>query len=209
MAPMDFKKTLKALYVPSSKKPAMVEVPKMNYLMIDGHGDPNTSVAFQEAVTALYGFSYTIRMLPKKGIVPQGYFEYVVPPLEGIWNTVDHADFDPSRKDKLKWTLMIMQPSFVDAKLVEQVREKVKAKVGNLADHVHFVAFKEGLCAHILHIGPYDLEPATKVLLEEFATAQGYQLVKSGHHEIYLNDFRRTAPEKLKTVLRYPLKPLD
>lgn len=206
MSKVDFKKELKEFYVPSSKKASIVQVPRMKFIMIDGKGDPNTSESLQQSVEALYALSYGIKMLPKKNIVPEGYFDYVVPPLEGRWDTIDGEEFDFTRKDKLKWTIMIMQPEFVTDELFEQVREQVKQKKDNpFLNKARLENFEEGLCAQILHLGPYDDEPSTLDLLEKFIEEKGYKTVKSGHHEIYLGDPRRTKPEKLKTTLRYPI----
>lgn len=206
MKKVDFKKELKHLYIPSKKQPSIITIPEMNFIMIDGAGDPNTSGDFQSAVEALYSISYGIKMLPKKGITPEGYFEFVVPPLEGRWDTIDGKEFDYSDKSKLKWTLMIMQPEFVTEELFNQIREDVKLKKDNKdVDKVRFEKFDEGLCGQILHIGPFDDEPATFQILEEYIDKQGYKPIKSGHHEIYLSDPRRSKPENLKTTLRYPI----
>lgn len=206
MKKVDFKKELKHLYIPSKKQPSIINIPEMNFIMIDGAGDPNTSGDFQSAVEALYSISYGIKMLPKKGITPEGYFEYVVPPLEGRWDTIDGKEFDYSDKSKLKWTLMIMQPEFVTEELFNQIREDVKLKKDNKdVDKVRFEKFDEGLCGQILHIGSFDDEPATFQILEEYIDKHGYKPIKSGHHEIYLSDPRRSKPENLKTTLRYPI----
>lgn len=207
MEKVDFKKKLKDLYIPSKNKPSIIDVPKMNYIMIDGRGDPNTSKEFQSSIEALYGIAFTIRMLPKKGIMPKGYFEYVVPPLEGIWDTIDGKEFNLNEKDKLKWTLMIMQPEFVTQQLFNEIKEQVKTKKGGeYIDKVRFREFEEGRCTQILHIGPYDDEPATVEKLEKYINEKGYRIIKSGHHEIYLSDPRRSKPENLKTTLRYPIE---
>lgn len=206
MNKVDFKKELKHLYVPSKKQPSIVTVPNMKFIMIDGIGNPNTSQEFQESVEALYAIAYAIKMLPKKNMTPEGYFEYVVPPLEGRWDTIDGKEFDLNKKDKLKWTIMIMQPDFVTDELFNQVKEQVKQKKDNdYFDQVRLEEFEEGLCAQILHIGPYDDEPVTFEILEKYIEEKGYKPVKSGHHEIYLSDARRSKPENLKTTLRYPI----
>ncbi len=206
MAKVDFKKKLKQLYLPSRSKPSIANVPKMKFIMIEGTGNPNTSKEFQGSIEALYGIAFTIRMLHKKGNVPDGYFEYVVPPLEGIWDTIDGKEFDYSNKDNLKWTLMIMQPKFVTEELFERIRNQVKEKKGGkYLDKVRFEEFEEGLCAQILHVGSYDDEPKTLKKLESYIDEQGYKPVKSGHHEIYIGDPRRCKPENLRTTLRYPI----
>ena len=205
MPKVDFKKELKQYYSASKITPAIIDVPKMNFIQIDGTGDPNTSQSFQKAVEALYGIAYTLKF-SFKDAPPKGYFEFVVPPLEGLW-WMD-GPFDPDAKDKWKWTLMIMQPDFVTAKLVEKAIEILKQKKPSpaLAD-IRYESYKEGLAAQIMHIGPYAEEGPTIEKLHEFVRSQGYTL-HSKHHEIYLSDPRRTAPEKLKTILRHPIEKL-
>jgi hypothetical protein len=199
---------VKQLYLPSAKQPQILRVPPMNYAMIDGAGDPNTSEAFQDAVGALYGVSYGIKMLPKKGAAPPGYFEYKVNALEGLWDMPEGEDFDPADKSRLIWTLMIMQPPFVTPALFDEVRiaQRDKKKLAAL-DQVRFETLDEGLCAQVMHIGPFDAEPATFERLHAFIGEKGYARPEMGHHEIYMSDFRKAAPEKLKTVLRVRIAP--
>jgi hypothetical protein len=199
---------VKRLYLPSAKQPQILTVPPLRYAMIDGAGDPNTSEEFQDAVGALYSVSYGIKMLPKKGAAPQGYFEYKVNALEGLWDMPEGVDFDPSDKSRLVWTLMIMQPPFVTPALFEEVRtaQRVKKKLAAL-DNVRFEQLDEGLCAQALHIGPFDAEPLTFERLHTFIEESGYTRTEMGHHEIYMSDFRKAAPEKLKTVLRVRVRP--
>jgi hypothetical protein len=199
---------VKRLYLPSAKQPQILTVPPLRYAMIDGAGDPNTSEEFQDAVGALYSVSYGIKMLPKKGAAPQGYFEYKVNALEGLWDMPEGVDFDPSDKSRLVWTLMIMQPPFVTPALFEEVRtaQRVKKKLAAL-DNVRFEQLDEGLCAQALHIGPFDAEPLTFERLHTFIEENGYARTEMGHHEIYMSDFRKAAPEKLKTVLRVRVRP--
>jgi len=208
MKKSEYDALVKKLYLPSAKQPQTVTVPPMSYAMIDGEGDPNTSEQFQAAVGALYSVSYGIKMLPKKGIVPAGYFEYKVNALEGLWNMPEGVDFDPADKSRLVWTLMIMQPPFVTPKLFDEIRtaQRDKKKLSAL-DSVRFETLDEGLCAQIMHIGPFDTEPATFEKLHGFIEENGYTRKEMGHHEIYMSDFRRAAPEKLKTVLRVRIKP--
>ncbi len=198
---------VKKLYFPSAKQPEIITIPTLRYAMADGHGDPNTSPQFQDALGALYAISYGIRMLPKKGIVPDGYFEYKVNALEGLWDISVGESFDPARKDNLVWTLMIMQPPFVTPELFDYIRENAKKKnTGNPAlGNVRFEAFDEGLCCQMTHIGPFDTELATFERMARFTQQRGCRRTHMGHHEIYMNDFRKTAPEKLKTVLRFRL----
>jgi hypothetical protein len=199
---------VKHLFLPSAKQPQILTVPPLRYAMIDGAGDPNTSEEFQDAVGALYSVSYGIKMLPKKGAVPEGYFEYKVNALEGLWNMPEGVDFDPSDKSRLVWTLMIMQPPFVTPALFEEVRtaQRDKKKLAAL-DNVRYETLDEGLCAQALHIGPFDAEPLTFERLHTFIEENGYARTEMGHHEIYMSDFRKAAPEKLKTVLRVRVRP--
>jgi hypothetical protein len=198
---------VKQLYFPSAKQPQILTVPPMCYAMIDGKGDPNTSEEFQDAVGALYSVSYGIKMLPKKGIIPPGYFEYKVNALEGLWDMPEGVDFDPADKSRLIWTLMIMQPPFVTPALFDEVRiaQRDKKKLAAL-DRVRFETLDEGVCAQVMHIGPFDAEPATFERMHAFIEEKGYERRELGHHEIYMSDFRKAAPEKLKTVLRMRIK---
>jgi len=199
---------VKRLYLPSAKQPEILTVPPMRYAMIDGEGDPNTSEEFQDAVGALYSVSYGIKMLPKKGVVPEGYFEYKVNALEGLWDMPEGVDFDPADKSRLVWTLMIMQPPFVTPELFEEIRaaQRDRKKLAAL-DSVRFETLDEGLCAQVMHIGPFDAEPATFEKLHAFIEKEGYTRTEMGHHEIYMSDFRKAAPEKLNTVLRVRIRP--
>jgi hypothetical protein len=205
MGKAEYDALVKKLYLPSVKQPQIVEVPPLRFAMADGQGDPNTSAEFQDAVGALYAVSYGIKMLPKKGILPDGYFEYKVNALEGLWTIPEGGDFDPARKDRLVWTLMLMQPPFVTPTLFEDIRKQVKKKKADnpVLNRVRFEAYAEGLCCQTLHIGPFDDEPATFARMQQFAEENGYSRTEKGHREIYMNDFRKTAPEKLKTVLRF------
>ena len=207
MAKIDFKKTLKELYLPSAKEVVAVEAPVMNFAMVEGAGDPNGSQEFQDGVQALYGVTFTIKMSPKKGPAPVGYFEYVVPPLEGLWWLKGAKAFDMSRNKKdWCWTLMIMQPEFVTAELVADALRHLKKKKENPAlDKLRFEVFDEGAAVQIMHIGPYADEGPTIEKMHAFAKEKGYQLTGK-HHEIYLSDPRKTRPEKLRTVLRQPVR---
>lgn len=201
---LDLKKEQKHLYSPSAKEVTLVEVPAMNFLMADGAGDPNTSPVFQEAVEVLYSLSYTLKFMVKKG---QG-IDYAVLPLEGLWWAEDMGAFAPETMDKNRWlwTLMIRQPEYVNPELFDQAREQViKKKPLPYLARVRWENFTEGLSAQILHVGPYATEHSTIEKIHAFMKDQGYNF-NGRHHEIYLSDPRRTAPEKLKTIIRQPVK---
>jgi hypothetical protein len=201
---VDLKKTLKHLYRPSAKEFAVVEVPPMQYLMIDGHGDPNTALAYAEALEALYAVAYKIKFLSKKELGK----DYVVPPLEGLWWAEDMASFTTARdKSAWSWTMMIMQPSWISAGQFESAVQQVEAKKSLLAlPQLRLEMYDEGLSVQILHIGSYDDEgPVLEEMHHQFIPEQGLEMAGK-HHEIYLSDARRTPPEKLKTVLRQPVR---
>lgn len=211
IAVFDFKKEYKDLYLPKSK-PSIVDVPTMRFIMVNGKGDPNTSASYKAAVEVLYGLSYSIKMSKKGSTQPQGYFDYVVPPLEGLWWFEDEKPFNGSvigRKDEFNWIVMIRQPEFVTPEVFETAKMALSKKKPEIDTSIaRLEDFTEGLCAQIMHIGPYDDEPSTVAVLEEFIKSQGYRTEMSGlrqHHEIYLSDPRKTAPEKLKTVIRHPI----
>ena len=203
MEKIDYKKKLQHLYKPSAKEVKFVNVPEMNYLMIDGQGDPNTSIEYKEAIEALYGLSYAIKFIIKKGEIG---IDYGVMPLEGLWWVEDMSEFDINKKDDWKWTAMIMQPELVTKEIVEQATEQVKQKKNPIAlSKVRFESFTEGEAAQILHIGPFSEEGPTIEKVHNFIAESGYQL-SGKHHEIYLSDIRKAAPEKWKTVIRQPVK---
>ena len=201
MPKIDFKKELKHLYSPSRKEISEVDVPQMNFLMIDGKGDPNNSETFRQAVEALYSVSYTLKFMIKKG--PQAV-DYAVMPLEGLWWAEDMTQFDTGNKENWLWTAMIMQPQLVTEALWLEAKASVAEKKNTPAlPQMRFEAFAEGRAAHILYIGPFADEGPTITRIHDFIAEQGHK--RSGkHHEIYLSDFRRSAPEKLKTVIRQP-----
>jgi hypothetical protein len=205
--PYDFKKEQKELYQPKSM--SIVDVPEMTFIMVDGTGDPNVSEAYKTAVEILYGLSYAIKMSKKGGKVPAGYFDYVVPPLEGLWWLSD-ITIDSSRKDKFCWTSMIRQPEFVTPDVFEDAKAVLARKKPELDQSIaRLTRFTEGLCAQIMHIGSYDEEPKTIELLDRFIAESGYRDDVSDtrrHHEIYLNNPLKTASNKLKTVIRHPVK---
>ncbi len=203
MAKIDFKKELKEFYSASKSKVAIVEVPAMKYIMVDGVGDPNTSADFQAAIEALYGTAYTLKFAMKES-QPEGYFEFVVPPLEGLW-WMDPGPFDPEAKDKWQWTVMIMQPDFVTSDMIEGAIETLrKKKPSDMLDKLRYETLEEGVCGQMLHIGPYSQQGSTIEKIQDHIEAEGYSF-SGKHHEVYLSDPRRTAPEKLKTIIRHPV----
>lgn len=201
MAALDMKKTLKELYAPSAKMCAIVDVPAFHFLMIDGTGDPNTSPEYPIALETLYALSYTLKFALKR---EQG-LDYAVMPLEGLWWTEDMTQFRMDVRDNWKWTMMIAQPAEVTAERFAAACTAATKKIdaATLA-RVRLEDYHEGLCAQIMHLGPYSAEGPTVAALHDFIAAQGYVLTGK-HHEIYLGDPRRTAPEKLKTVIRQPM----
>jgi hypothetical protein len=175
----------------------------MNFLMIDGRGDPNTSQEFQEAVEALFGVSYTVKFMVKKGEVA---VDYSVMPLEGLWWMDNMAEFSIERKADWKWTTMIMQPEYVTRDLLQAAMEQVEKKKNPPAlSRLRYESYHEDQAAQIMHIGPFAEEGPTIEKIHQYIEENGYEL-SGKHHEIYLSDFRRVAPEKLKTVIRQPLK---
>ena len=202
MEKIDLKKEYASLYNVPKNKMVIVDVPKLNYLMIDGKGNPNTSKDFQDAIETLYPVAYTLKFTCKKGPLQK---DYGVMPLEGLWWMDDMSEFTMENKDKWNWTLMILQPDFIDKKMVDVAIEAVaKKKAPAALRKMRFESMKEGKCAQILHIGPYDQEPPNIIKLHDFIRENGYKL-HGKHREIYLNDMRRTAPDKLKTIIRQPM----
>ncbi|HEX7974572.1 MAG TPA: GyrI-like domain-containing protein [Anaerolineales bacterium] len=202
MPKLDWKKDYKTLYFPPPD-PVMVDVPPMNYLMIDGHGDPNTSPAYQAAVEALFSLAYTLKF----GIKKAAGIDYAVYPAEGLWWVADMAEFANSPKSDWDWTMLIAQPEAVSAEWVERARAEALKKKGLPAlEQVRFETYAEGRCAQLMHTGPYAAEAPNIARLHAFIAAQGYRR-RGKHHEIYLSDYRRAAPEKLKTVVRQPVGP--
>ena len=207
----DYKKEYKEFYLPPAK-PTIVQVPAMSYVAVRGCGDPNQEGgAYQAALNLLYGIAFTIKMSPKAGHAMDGYFEYVVPPLEGFWWQDGVAGVDYAHKEDFQWISCIRLPDFVtrgefDWAVAEATRKK---KLDFSA--VELMELEEGLCVQCMHVGPYDDEPATVDAMHAYAESKGYVLDISDerrHHEIYLSDARRTAPEKLKTVVRHPIRPV-
>ena len=214
MSKVDFKKDLKHLYQPPSREFVAVDVPPMNYLMIDGHGDPNTAPAYQEAIEALYAVAYKLKFMSKKELGR----DYVVPPLEGLWWAANMDAFTVARdKSAWDWTMMIMQPEWITQEMFESAVAQVKEQkdLPALSDGqprglpLRLETYHEGLCLQILHTGSYEDEaPVLEGLHHEFMPQNGY--VPAGkHHEIYLSDPRRVAPDRLKTVPRQPVRRLS
>lgn len=203
---LDLKRKYRTLFNPSPKHVSLVEVPALNFLMIDGRGDPNSAPEYPDAVSALYGAAYTLKFMVKKGETPLAPVDYPVMALEGLWWSDDLSTFSMGRKDEWKWTMMILQPEFITADLVARAIEQAARKkdLPSLAA-LRFECYTEGLCAQIMHLGPYDDEPPTIEKLHGFIAESGYQ--RDGkHHEIYLSDPRKVAPSRMKTVLRQPIR---
>lgn len=203
MAKTDLLKQLKPLYQPSAKEVTQVDVPALQFLMIDGEGDPNTSPAYAQAVEALFSVSYTVKFSVKKG--PRA-IDYGVMPLEGLWWADDLSSFASGDKSKWKWTLMVLQPEFVTLDLVQAAIAEVGRKKKSLvaATQLRMESFTEGPCAQILHVGPFSTEGPTIQKVHDFIQARGQQLAGK-HHEIYLSDIRRADPAKWKTIIRQPM----
>lgn len=202
---LDYKREYKLLYTAKAGQPVLIDVPPLNFIMIDGRGDPNTSSAYSEAVEALFSVAYTLKFAVKKSMS----MDYAVMPLEGQWWVDDPARAIYTRRDEWQWTMMIMQPDAITEPLFEAaIAESGRKKTLPALDRLHFARFHEGRAAQILHLGPYSEEPATVDGLHAFIEASG--CVPSGkHHEIYLNDPRRVAPDKMKTILRQPVAKKD
>ena len=202
MKKTDLKKELKHLYQPSAKYVVQIDVPTMNYLMVDGEGAPNISKAFSDAVEALFAVSYAVKFMVKKGPLA---IDYRVMPLEGLWWTDDMSKFSIEDKSNWKWTLMIMQLDFVTKEMIESAISEVRKKKNLVAiSKVRFEALSEGKCAQILHIGPFSEEGPTIEKVHQFIDPRGKRTGK--HHEIYLSDIRKADPAKWKTVIRQPMQ---
>ena len=207
--PFDYKREYPEFYLPP-KTPGIIAVPAMNFLAVRGKGDPNPeNSAYQQAIGLLYAVAFTIKMSKLGHHLPQGYFDYVVPPLEGLWWQEDTHGVDYSRKQDFCWISLIRLPEFVTKEVWDwAIREAARKKQRDFSA-VEFFSWEEGLCVQCMHIGPYDAEPATVADMEEYAKSQGYAAdfqENRWHHEIYLSDVRRCRPEKLKTVIRHPVK---
>lgn len=205
----DYKKEYREFYLPKDT-PSIVTVPRMNYIAVRGHGDPNVEGGeYKLSIELLYGVAYTIKMSRLGGRRIDGYFDFVVPPLEGFWWQDGSAGIDYSRKAELNWLSVLRLPDFVtEADLGWALAEAERKKKRDFSK-VCFMSREEGVCVQCMHIGPYDDEPATVELMHRRMAEEGYALDISEerlHHEIYLSDARRVAPEKLKTVIRHPIR---
>ncbi|RLP11570.1 GyrI-like domain-containing protein [Propionibacterium australiense] len=207
----DYKKEYKEFYLPP-RRPGIVTVPPMNFVAVRGKGDPNVEGGdYKEAIDILYAIAFTVKMSKMGDHRIEGYFDFVVPPLEGFWWQEGVAEVDLARKADFEWTSAIRLPEFVTADEFAWAVDEATRKKGMDFSRAQFLTLDEGLCVQCLHVGPYDEEPATMALLHEFAETRGYALDLTDerrHHEIYLSDARRVAPERLKTVLRQPVRPL-
>ena len=205
----DFKKEYKEFYMPKSK-PSIVMVPSMNYIAVRGQGDPNLEDGeYKQAIGMLYGIAYTIKMSKKSDHQIEGYFDYVVPPLEGFWWQDGVTGVDYGHKETFKWISVIRLPDFVTREDFDWAVEEATQKKKQDFSKAEFLTCDEGLCVQCMHIGPYDDEPATVALMHEYMKKQGYALDITDqrlHHEIYLSDARKVDPEKLKTVIRHPIR---
>jgi hypothetical protein len=202
MKKIDLKRELKHLYQPSAREVVQVEVPSLRFLMVDGEGDPNTSQAYAQAVEALFSVSYTAKFMVKKGAQE---LDYAVMPLEGLWWADDMSAFAANDKAKWKWTMMIMQPAFVANEVIEAAIAEVRTKKKLPAiDKLRLEDFAEGICAQVLHIGPFSEEGPTVERLHEFVDARTGRAGK--HHEIYLSDIRRADPSNWKTIIRQSMR---
>ena len=202
MAKIDLKKELKHLYQPSAKEVIQVDVPTMNYLMVDGTGDPNTSQTYSDAVAALFMVSYAVKFMVKKGTLA---IDYGVMPLEGLWWADDMSSFTTTDKSIWKWTMMIMQPSFITPGIIDSSIADVKKKKNPTAiSKLRLEAFSEGRCAQILHIGPFSEEGPTIAKVHQFIDSKSKRTGK--HHEIYLSDIRKADPLRWKTIIRQPMQ---
>lgn len=210
----DYKKEYKEFYLPTLN-PSIVEVPPMNYIAVRGKGDPNDGGGeYRQAMNILYSVAFTIKMSKMGDTRIEGYFDYVVPPLEGLWwQELDGkavAGFDYGDKDSMRWISLIRLPEFVTGEVFDWAKEDASRKKCVDCSKAEFLSLNEGLCVLIMHIGGYDDEPATINVLHSFVEKEGLSididLVNRFHHEIYLSDPRKTKTEKLKTVIRYPVK---
>ena len=200
MEKLDIKKALAPLYQPSAKTVVQVEVPVMKFLMIDGLGDPNTSIAYAQAIEALFCVSYTLKFMVKKGALAT---DYGVMPLEGLWWADDMSAFTTNDKASWKWTMMIMQPDFVPDEFIQEAIQVARKKAIPSLDQLRLEEFSEGRCAQTLHIGPYSEEGPTIARAHQFIDERSSRRGK--HHEIYLSDIRRASPDKWRTIIRQPM----
>ncbi|MBS5661654.1 MAG: GyrI-like domain-containing protein [Clostridiales bacterium] len=209
MGKFDYKKEYKEFYLPKNK-PELIDVPAMNYIAVRGQGDPNEEGGeYKAAIGLLYAIAFTIKMSEKGNHKIEGFFDYVVPPLEGFWwqDGVDGVDY--AHKEDYQWISLIRLPDFVTRIDFDWAVEEATRKKQADFSRVEFYSYTEGMCVQCMHIGSYDEEPATVQAMEDYAHAMGYEIDISEtrfHHEIYLSDARRCSPEKLKTVIRHPVR---
>lgn len=206
----EWRKKEKEVYLPKNK-PVIIQIPEYKYFTIEGKGNPNDDY-FSEYIRVLYSLSYAVKMSPKKGLEPKGYFNYTVYPLEGVWDINEEAKkkFDGKfDKNDLVFKLMIRQPDFVDKQFAMMILERTKQKKFNvLLDNVKFEKIADGECVQMMHMGSYDNEPESFIQMEDFAQQQNLTRTSKVHREIYISDARKVAPEILKTVLRFQVKKL-
>jgi hypothetical protein len=204
----EWRKKEKEIYLPKVN-PEIIEVPAFKFFSIKGEGNPNDD-RFREYIEVLYALSYAIKMSPKKGIEPEGYFDYTVYPLEGVWDIKEEAkkSFNGTiNKDDLVFTLMIRQPDFVDEDFAQKIIEITKEKKPHeLLNYVRFEEITDGYCIQMMHIGSYDDEPESFKRMGGYAESQGLKRLSKTHREIYLSDARKVAPDKLKTILRFQVE---
>lgn len=207
--PFDYKKEYLEFYLPP-KTPTIVSVPAMNFVAVRGKGDPNLPDGeYKAAIELLYGIAFTIKMSYKGDERIDGYFEYVVPPLEGLWWQPDTVGIDYAHKEKFEWIAMICLPEFVTRQVFDWAVKQATEKKKKDFSKAEFLTYDEGVCVQCMHIGPYDSELETIRTMDDFAAQQGYEVeltVQRFHHEIYLSDPRRAKPEKLRTVVRHPVR---
>ncbi len=206
----DYKKEYRTFYMPK-KQPQILEIPEMRFVAVAGQGDPNEQDGeYQAAIETLYSIAYTVKMSKKGSHQIDGYFDFVVPPLEGFWWQGETAAIDYERKDTFHWISVIRLPEFVTQEEFAWAVTEAERKKKRDFSKAFYWTLKEGLCVQCMHLGPYDEEPATVARMETYLEEQGYELdftETRRHHEIYLTDVRKTAPEKLKTVIRHPIRP--
>lgn len=204
MDKLDYKKKFKELYLPKNN-PAFIDVPSINFAVIDGEGDPNGE-DFALATAALYSFSYAVKMSYKSKEIPEGFYDYTVFPLEGVWDLVDKTK-SITDKSNFAYSIMIRQPDFLTNELFERFIIETKKKNPNVyLDKIKYDIIKEGLCCQMLHLGSYDDEPASFEIMRQFCKDNEYERISQRHREIYLSDPRKAEPDKLKTVLRFNVK---
>lgn len=207
----DYKKEYKEFYLPK-RKPSIVEVPEMRFAAVRGRGDPNQeSGEYKAAIGLLYGIAFTIKMSKLGDHRIDGYFDYVVPPLEGLWWQEGIDGIDYTRKAEFQWISLIRLPDFVTKQEFDWAVEEASRKKKTDFSRVEYLTWREGLCVQCMHVGPYDEEPETVAAMEDYARARGYEIDFSPgryHHELYLSDARKVQPERLKTVIRHPVRKL-